>query len=175
MSVILSNWTMKVHRLNLGYVHTYTFSNQHRFQKSPFSPVHTTTQRFRKSPFSKDSTFKPVFKSLRFRWKRRLSKTLNKRLHVDGRRKRTEKSPFSHENVYVWTWPQTTSSQHVEIYQIFFEQPLKLFASYAHFSTGESNRVLFSESNSVEMFRLRSFFELNEQWKKPNIYKNTWP
>ena len=91
----------------LGYVHTYPFSNQHRFQKSPFSPVHTTTQRFRKSPlsnpFSKVSTFKPVFESLRFRWKLRLSKTLNKRLRVDGRRKRTEKFPFSHENVYVVT------------------------------------------------------------------------
>ena len=69
--------------LQLGYVHTYTFLNQHRFQKSPFSPVHTTTQRFRKSPFSKVSTFKPVFESLRFRWKRRLSKTLNKRLRVE--------------------------------------------------------------------------------------------
>ena len=40
-----------------------------------------------------------VFESLRFRWKRRLSKTMNKRLRVDGRRRRTEKSPFSHENV----------------------------------------------------------------------------
>ena len=47
---------------SLGHVHTYAFSNQHRFQKSLFS--------------------------------------LNKRLRVVGRRKRTEKSPFSHENVY---------------------------------------------------------------------------
>ena len=74
-----------------------------RFQKSPFSPVHTTTQYFRKSPFLEVSISKPVFERLRFRWKRRLSKTLNKRLRVDGRRKRTEKSPFSHEILHVWT------------------------------------------------------------------------
>ena len=89
-----------------GHVHTYAFSNQHRFQKSLFSSVHTTTQCFRKSPFSKVSTFKPVFESLHLHRTRRLSKTLNKSLRVDVRRKRTEKSPFSHENVYVWTWPQ---------------------------------------------------------------------
>ena len=31
-----------------------------------------------------------------------------KRLRVDGRRKQTEKSPFSHENVHVWTGDLST-------------------------------------------------------------------
>ena len=65
-------------KCRLGHVHhTYTFSNQHRFQKSPFSPVHTTTQRFRKSPFSKVSTFKPVFESLHFQTRFRKSPLSN--------------------------------------------------------------------------------------------------
>ena len=77
-------WTsLRVLRLR---PHVYVFKST-PFSKVSVFAVHTTTQRFRKSPFSKVSTFKPVFESLRFRWKRSLSKTLNKRLRVDGRRK----------------------------------------------------------------------------------------
>ena len=66
--------------VQLGYVHTYTFSNQHRFQNtSPLSPVHTTTQRFRKSPlsnpFSKVSVSGENGDFRKRVWKWRLSKT----------------------------------------------------------------------------------------------------
>ena len=54
------------------------------FKSTPFSKVSAFSHD--NAAFSKVSTFKPVF---------------------DGRRKRTEKSPFSHENVYVWTWPKS--------------------------------------------------------------------
>ena len=69
------------------------------FKSTPFSKVSVFARPHDNAAFSNVSTFKPVFESLRFLWKRRLSKTLNKRLRVDGRRKRTEKCPFSHENV----------------------------------------------------------------------------
>ena len=64
---------------------------QHRFQKFPFSSVHTTTKRFRKSPLSK------AFSKVPFSVETTLP---THRLHVDGRLKRMKKDAFSYENPY---------------------------------------------------------------------------
>ena len=66
---------------------------------------------FKSLRFRPSTRQRSVFESLRLRKfplsnpLSKVSKTLNKRLRVDGRWKRTEKSPFSHENVYVWMGP----------------------------------------------------------------------
>ena len=77
------------------------------FKSTPFSKVSVCARPHDNAAFSKVSVFESLHFQTRFRKSPFSLKTLNKRLRVDGRRKRTEKSPFSHENVYVWTWPKS--------------------------------------------------------------------
>ena len=128
------------------------------FESLRFPPSTTTTQRFRKSPFSKVS----VFESLHFQ-----TRFLNKRLRVDGRRKRTEKSPFSYENVYVWTWPKGGGT--VDMTRAAMKNWFSLdVKAYSSSTSGFASQERFS------CHRLSGLTGLARAWKKCSMFLGSW-
>ena len=73
---------------------------------------------------------------------------------MDRRRKRTEKSPFSHENVHVWTWPESENDEGEE---------LKCNEKFV-------DSVEFDNRNDSESEKSEELQDNNEYWNDSNEY-----